>query len=880
MNLPKDSQDVYLPVEIGQMQVFRRMPTLVYSHVTRVIRTGKRFVADARIVDEAGQTVIEIRDFVAQRVEQQSDVAGVDRLEDLCFHYRWQRQPRPNQRQTQRSSAFLPTPTALSEQTRIDAELLDRHLQLSERNLRFEQAANPLCRDYVLLALDQLGVSLQPGDRITAPELMERARIAEGYNHLIVRYLEMLAEDGVVVPEDGAYRVIGMPEFARVEEAWKDILSARPDNFSELTLIGRCGQRLAEVLRGEINPLHLIFPGNSFAATDHLYQDSPFLRYFNMLAQRAIAHCLAEVPAGQQIRILEIGAGTGGLTSYVVPKLSPELSDYVYTDMSNTFFIKAQEKFRQYPFVRYQLLNIELDPVEQGFQPHSFDLILASEALHATADLGQTMTHIKRLLASEGLVVLLEGTRDLRWVHFVFGLTDGWWRFSDHSLRPTSPLLPFEGWNRLLHSLEFTDVREASGHTQLDHAVILARGPRVDIVEENDGTPETVAAEGAATDTMSLEAASSDAAPGQLADVDAAEPVGHWVLIADRGGRWRRLAQLLRARGATCQIVSATCDAAGTDDPDSVAWMELDCRDPQQAQKLVDQNMTTEGQRCRGIVHLLNLDIGAATWGDRIGREASDGAGARELSCDDLESAAQAGSLSVLYLAQSLTRSEGVELPRLWLVTQCAQSIDREIQAVNSLQSGVWGLNRVLVNELPGLRSTAIDLGEQLNDEVWESFIDELLLDGPEDEIALRGSNRFIHRFCRPSDAIDATETTVSKPGTLPFQLQVSASNTLEKMRLSQVSKPALEPDMVEIQVIAAGLNFSDVMKALGIYPGLGDGPVPLGIECAGIVTRVGEGVSQIKVGDEVVAVAVFSFAAFAYTSSDLCGAKASAHQL
>ncbi len=64
----------------------------------------------------------------------------------------------------------------------------------------------------------------------------------------------------------------------------------------------------------------------------------------------------------------------------------------------------------------------------------------------------------------------------------------------------------------------------------------------------------------------------------------------------------------------------------------------------------------------------------------------------------------------------------------------------------------------------------------------------------------------------------------------------------------------------MEIRTHAAGLNFSDVMKALNLYPGLPDGPIPLGIECAGVITQTGRMVKDFRPGDRVAALAPFCF--------------------
>ncbi len=91
--------------------------------------------------------------------------------------------------------------------------------------------------------------------------------------------------------------------------------------------------------------------------------------------------------------------------------------------------------------MRCRSLDLEKPPLEQGFEAHSFDIVLASDAVHATARVHDSLSHLRSLLAPEGLLILLEIDRPTRWVDLVFGLTPGWWRFQDKDLRPSHALL-------------------------------------------------------------------------------------------------------------------------------------------------------------------------------------------------------------------------------------------------------------------------------------------------------------------------------------------------------------------------------------------------------------------------------------------------------
>src|SRR5207248_449439 len=139
-----------------------------------------------------------------------------------------------------------------------------------------------------------------------------------------------------------------------------------------------------------VDPLDLIFTEGGMAAAQQLYQDSPTLRPYNLLAQAAVTEIVRRLPKGKALRILEVGAGTGGLTSFLLPVLPEHCTEYIFSDVSSSFIARGELQFSDYSFVQYRVLDIDRDPIEQGFDPHSFDLIVASDTLHATPDLRRT----------------------------------------------------------------------------------------------------------------------------------------------------------------------------------------------------------------------------------------------------------------------------------------------------------------------------------------------------------------------------------------------------------------------------------------------------------------------------------------------------------
>src|SRR5205807_2441462 len=155
--------------------------------------------------------------------------------------------------------------------------------------------------------------------------------------------------------------------------------------------------------------------------------------------------------------------------------------EYVYTDISAYFLQEAQEKFSQYAFVEYRLLDIEKNPYAQGYQAHDFDLVIAASVLHATKDIAETLTHIRGLLKPHGLLLLLEETC----LHCVFdltmGLQQGFDRFEDTDLRQSHPLLSRGRWQEILREQGFTSsaiFNKIGTLTDfLGFDVVLAQGP-------------------------------------------------------------------------------------------------------------------------------------------------------------------------------------------------------------------------------------------------------------------------------------------------------------------------------------------------------------------------------------------------------------------
>ncbi len=185
------------------------------------------------------------------------------------------------------------------------------------------------------------------------------------------------------------------------------------------------------------------------------------------------------------------------------------------------------------------------------------------------------------------------------------------------------------------------------------------------------------------------------------------------------------------------------------------------------------------------------------------------------------------------------------------------------------LQGCVWGFLRSANLEHPELRCTLIDVDPASSPrELAQALVAELTRGDGEPQVAFRKGIRLVPRLVPASDIVKHSSTGgATPPPRGPFRIRLARTGSFDGLKWEEFQPDKPGPGQVQLEVHAAGLNFSDVLKALGLYPGITDPVVPLGIECSGVVTAVGEGVERFCVGDEVFGVAPFSFASHALSA-------------
>lgn len=835
--LPEDAPpQLFMPRRISRVRLHAPLtvrgdgaePQMVFSHVRLVNFSQTALTIDIRIYDADGLLLAELDGLTYQAIKG-AGTTEAGNADDFLYEYRWISQQRSDAGGIARPDGGMPNPEHLAETVRPRvaklAEASHRRRQYGELEIGQES----LCAAYTVAALRELGFDFSPRRTFTAESLAAELGVHTQYGVWFAKLIALLESQGVVRSAAGDFEVRHTPEPTDLPSGWKSLVDRFPAFFPDLWLLHRCGMNLAQLLRGETDPLPLLFAKGPLNVAEHLAQDGGRTRIYHRMAREVLLAILDEIPQQRPLRILEIGGASGGLTAHLLADLPPARTEYVFSDASDSSFAVMAQKFGDFPFFRCQLLNVETDPLAQGFDAEGFDLVVAGDALHAGADSQPALDNVQRLLRPGGLLIALAANRTSAWQTMVGEILDTSRQLGSSPARQAASFAPWPEWCDRLTAAGFESTEAIADIDDLRQAwevLILARAP--------------------------------DCKPPMTAGEPKAAECGHWLILADQGGTAQSLADCLHRKGQEAIFVFSGKSYEHSDPRQRQVRPE----EPDDFRRLLDE---AGGAGCLGIVHLWSLDATPVA----------------QLTGDSLEQSQQQGCVSALHLLQACAARPAETPLGVWFVTRGTQPVG-PAEPLQVAQSPLWGLNRVAVNELPRCRSKMIDLGTSLSTEEMESLADELQSGDAEDEVALRENRRYVHRLV-PATLVDlhspAGGCLRESPGLgMAFRLEAATPGMLDPLKIVPFARRPVAQGEIEIAVEAAGLNFKDVMLAMGVLSqeepgGQGHGPT-LGMECAGRITAIGEGVGGFAIGDEVVAYAQRTLGSHTVADARLVAAK------
>jgi phthiocerol/phenolphthiocerol synthesis type-I polyketide synthase C len=832
----------FLPVRIDRLELARppvRVATAKVVPGTSRHRSRRALHADFTLYDESGAAVTVARGVRFRATHLQRGTADVP----SWIATRAVAMPR---RERNRASA---TPSTI-EAGRLCTQRMHTPGRTASR-LRFAGEVEPLldvlCASFAERALRQIA----DGETINPAELLAAGRVCADGVPLVRNLLEVLAEDGVVQSVEGQWRWSTPPtemHFPEPQDIWSSLIGDYPEYAAIIARVGAAGVRLAERLRtgAHAEPRERRHSESTFSWIDACTQEEA-AAVFDAVNDVLTAAVSAQ-PATARLRALYILGATSreeAGQAAVPPTLDEDHCDIVIA--ARTREALDELRARHAAVAKLPSHVVDLDSASlQGAEALGgrFDLIVLSEGLAGAPDAEQRLANIRQLLFGGGLFIVLE-QHVSRADDLSYGLNASWWRVEGRD-----PSLSVHSRRRALH---------AWGPT-LRHAGF-------DEIEAVWDTPES-------TTGPYLLIARADAAKD---DTTAAhhEPVAPrtWLIVRDEAGYSADLATTLTARLSEQGQHVVTITAAARYSSDGLNQFALDVASTEHWRRLI-ADLRRAGIKPDGWAHLAGLDLatGASPTAIRVAaQEARAGvlmAWLQACSTDSLRAdcwvvAAQAG-LALL--------------PAQLRAGKCAKG---DIPADRLRDAALWGLTRVAMQEFADLHLRWVDLADPLPcDTNGARLAQEMLHPDDEDEIILAAEGRFVPRMTAEREfpvALEVTAASAAAVEQVPVQLDFSAPGPFRNLMwrrepgLKVTEGARLEEGEIEIDVRAAGLNFRDVMYAMGLLPdeAIEDGfcGPTLGMELSGVVLRAGPGV-EFAAGDEVIAIAPASFANRARTKA------------
>ncbi|MCY1071409.1 amino acid adenylation domain-containing protein [Nannocystis sp. RBIL2] len=315
-------------------------------------------------------------------------------------------------------------------------------------------------------------------------ELLARLGVAAKFTRYAEFFLRTLEEEGALRRDGDVIELLpAARELAAPADLARRFAARHPDAGGLLALAEHCGAHYGPALRGEIDNTAVLHPDGSYAlvrpAEELLLRTSHpqlYVRMVRDLVLRAVRSA-----GGAPLRILEFGGGQGRLTWELAPLLDGLDVEYWFTDISRYFTLQAEERAREEALggMRFSRLDLDEDPIHQGYPRGYFDIIVGLDALHVARDLAASVAGLRQVLREDGLMIVVEVTRLATWHTALWGLEEGWWSFTDTELRRGSPVLPAADWQALFEAQGFRCTRvlpeQEDERTATDHVVIAAQ---------------------------------------------------------------------------------------------------------------------------------------------------------------------------------------------------------------------------------------------------------------------------------------------------------------------------------------------------------------------------------------------------------------------
>ena len=618
-----------------------------------------------------------------------------------------------------------------------------------------------LCLAYMNIALRQLGAFENSTQQYSIEAIFEQCQIIPRYRQLLSRWLHVLVEHNQLQQNGKLFNNLAPCSTNSINALLKDARLTWTDNFIEQDLIQRCGENLASVLVGEQEPLEffqdVIY---DFDETEDINKQSPLNTYYNRILQAIMKQVVDSLPSLTNLRILEIGGGQGLATREVLPVLPFQQTSYTFTDVGSSFLNSGQRKFSAYPFIDYRFLNIEQPPTEQGYEDHSFDVVIAVNVLHVTTNMAETLQHVRSLLAPNGLLLLWETTQETLYFDITWGLLMN--PLEDEERSRGNPFLSKEQWQEALCHHGFVEViafpeteafaqhiivAQASSSAALSIPAAFTTTLRQKAFDRTLQAPSTLSKKPDISDWFYVPSWKRFMPPQPFQSEVAVTQSGCWLVFVDECGLGIQIAKRLEAEGHDVVIVRAGEQfSSELRSPNSQGKLTINPQQRSDYDTLLEE-LIALNLRPSKIVHLWSVTLHSYSISE----------------LQDIDQVQEKGFYSLMFLTQALEHQNLTHELQITVISNNLQSVTGE-ERLSPAKATLLGLIKVIPLEYPNIRCCSIDVllaetDSWQEEKLLESLLTELSADISDEVIAYRGAHRWVRALepIRLDEAFDGT---------------------------------------------------------------------------------------------------------------------------
>lgn len=265
------------------------------------------------------------------------------------------------------------------------------------------------------------GLFQSPHQSHSAQSVLAALPVNPRHRWLVRRWLDLLAAAGWLVKSSASDQYVLKRSIVddSVEVAWRLVEQYGREGLWLPAFVDyhrKHADSLPALLAGELNAIELLFPEGRHIFANAIYRDDALSRYNNHVIAALVEHFVTRHCEERPLKLLELGAGTGATTEAVVPVLDGRDVDYLFTDMTRFFLNDARNRFRDFSWIRFGILDLNVDPNSQGVTSNTADIVLCAGMLSSTADVAVSIDRVVDILKPGGWLVLSEPVTEIPYI--------------------------------------------------------------------------------------------------------------------------------------------------------------------------------------------------------------------------------------------------------------------------------------------------------------------------------------------------------------------------------------------------------------------------------------------------------------------------------